>query len=93
MEAKNEKLKTSKKLAVLAVTAGVTYVITQAVKSVCPAGGSVLEKAGTLIGGGVLSAMVADKASEYAEKKIDEAVEKFEENVTVEVEEEQAAAT
>lgn len=93
MEAKNEKLKTSKKLAILAVSAGVTYVITQAVKSVCPAGGTVLEKAGTLIGGGVLSAMVADKAADFAEKKIDEAVEKIEVDVTVEVEEVEAAAT
>lgn len=93
MEAKN--LKTSKKFVILAVSGGVTYVITQAVKTVCPTGGTVLEKAATLIGGGVLSAMVADKASEFAEKKIDEAVEKFEESVTIEVEEEkvEAAAT
>lgn len=91
METNNTKA--AKKLAVLGVSAGVAYVITQAVKSVCPAGGTVLEKAATLIGGAVLSGMVAEKAGDYAEKKIDEAVEKIEVTVEVEEDEEVVGAT
>ena len=87
MEEKN--MRAAKKLAILGVSTGVAYVITQAVKTVCPVGGTVLEKTAALIGGGVLSAMVADKAGEFAEKKIDEAVQKFEENVTIEIGEEE----
>lgn len=79
------KMRAAKKVAILGVSTGVGYVIIQAVKTVCPIGGSLLEKAGALLGGGVLSVMVADKASEYTEKKIDEAVKKFEETVSVEV--------
>lgn len=85
----NEKTKTAKKVAILGVSAGVAYVVTQAVKFVCPPAGNLLEKAGILIGGGVLSAWVADGASQYVEEKLDKAIEKIEENVTVEIVEEE----
>lgn len=89
----NDKLKVAKKLTIVGASMGVAYVVTQAVKFVCPAGGTLLEKAGALVGGGILSAWIADGASKYAEEKIDEAVKKFEESVTVEItlEEEEVA--
>ena len=69
------KLEMIKGAAGLVVSAGVGMIVANAVKSTTPANMNFLKKACVGIGSLILSDMVATKATEHTEEKIDEAVE------------------
>lgn len=75
MKINEENIKTIKAIAELVVGSSVSYVVTSAVMKLSPESRKLVGKAATLIAGGVLSSMVAQKANEYAGGVFDETVE------------------
>lgn len=68
-------LETVKAIATLAVTIGVSAIVGNVVKATTPIDVKILTKICIGLGGFVLSGMLGDLAGNYADKKIDEAVE------------------
>ena len=76
-----DKIEMTKTVALIAVSAGVSSVISNVRDTVEPEDSNKLEKAITWIGFAVLGAMILDKAYDYMEPKIDEAVDYINEHI------------